>query len=66
MQSSIQDDFQKAYSERVKSLQKFYEMRNETMLKALEGSYLRVLQSELLQTMIQDETTLTYAQDMID
>jgi hypothetical protein len=36
------------------------------MLKTLENSYLRVLQNELLQTMVQDETTLTYAQDMID
>ena len=46
-------------------MKKFYEMRNETLLDTIRVSYKKVLQDEILTTMVKDSTTGSFIEERV-
>jgi glycerol-3-phosphate responsive antiterminator len=58
--SDLRAEYEKAYSERMLCIQKFYEMKYETLHDAIQQVYKTVLHDELLKTLKKDATTAEF------
>lgn len=54
---ALRAEYERTYSERVLYIQKFYEMKYETLHDAIQQVYTAVLQDDLLKTLKKDATT---------
>ena len=44
LEKEIRENFENSYKERLLTMKKFYEMRNDTLLETIRSSYKKVLQ----------------------
>lgn len=65
IEKEVRESFEAAYKERLLTMKNFYEMRFQTLQETMSGSYKRVLQDEILTTMVRDSTTVSYLEDRV-
>lgn len=65
VEKEVRESFELAYKERLLTMKNFYEMRFQTLQDTLASSYRRVLQDEIMTTMLRDTTTVNYLEERV-